>query len=85
MSRRFQHGSHRFNLHRRTTKVIAASPDGNDSDADADADSDAQLLMSPSAPGAVAASYAARSRDQGLALVHFSAQLERFLWNWGCA
>jgi len=31
------------------------------------------------------ASLAATSRGQGLTLVHFSAQLERFVWDRGCA
>jgi hypothetical protein len=41
-------------------------------------------------PGPMAAAAAARSAErsaarQGLTLVHCSAQLERFLWEWGCA
>jgi hypothetical protein len=37
------------------------------------------------AAAASAAAFAAAAISQGLTLVHFSAQLERFVWDRGCA
>ena len=39
----------------------------------------------PAGSACVAASYARSASAQGLTLVHFSAQLERFVWDEGCA
>jgi hypothetical protein len=44
-------------------------------------------VSAPKAAGTLVNSFLLRhsSVDQGLTLVHFSAQLERFVWDRGCA